>query len=197
MLLGILEAQFDFDLSEAMGTARRVVKPNKCLGFTLIETLVVVSIIGITSGLAAPAWNVFLEKWRVSEAQSNVYSAIRQTQISALKNRTTWQFSIRKTLSGEIEWAIHPEAGFPINWESLGSDTLDIDLADTTLDKRNDVYYVRFNFKGRLASRTRTLTLTSSKVQSLKRCVVMSTMLGVIRLSQEQNQPNRRGRYCY
>ncbi len=180
-----------------MGAARKLLRPGQQSGLTLIETLIVLSIVGITSAVAATTWTTFLERWRVSDARSEVYTAIRQTQIAALKNRATWQFSIRETPAGEVEWAIHSEQGTPLNWTSLGSHTLDIDLTDTTLDQRDGAYYVRFNFKGRLASRTRTLTLTSSRVPSIKRCVVMSTMLGAIRHAQEQNQPNARGRYCY
>jgi hypothetical protein len=115
----------------------------------------------------------------------------------AMRQSATWQFSIRESLSGEVEWAMHPLAGNPDGWESLGGKALDLDLADTTLDKRDGTYYVRFDYKGRLVSRTRTLTSTSNGASSIKRCLVMSTILGAVRQSQEQPTPNSSGRLCY
>ncbi|WP_442786381.1 prepilin-type N-terminal cleavage/methylation domain-containing protein [Leptothoe sp. PORK10 BA2] len=166
-------------------------------GFTLLEIIVVLVIVGILSALVLPTWNGSQERWRVSEAQSKAYSAIRKTQAMAMRHNTTWQFSIRESLSGEVEWAMHPVSGVPADWETLGDKALDLDLADTTLHKHNGNYYIRFDYKGRLASQTRTLTFTSTRVPSVKNCIVMSTLLGAIRQSQGQPTPNARGRYCY
>ena len=181
-----------------MGASKKIFKPVQGeSGLTLLETLVVLAVVGTVMAISVPFWNGFVERWQVSEARATVYSAIRQTQASALRTRVIWQFSIRETLAGDIEWASHAKEVTPTVWNSLGSKTLDIDLADTTLDKRDGAYYVRFDFKGRLASRTRTLTLTSSRVPSIKRCIVMSTILGAMRQPREQARPNPRGRYCY
>lgn len=166
-------------------------------GFTLLETLIVLVIVGIFSALVLPTLSGSQERWRVSEAQSKAYSAIRKTQNMAMRHHMTWQFSIRESLSGEIEWAIHPLSGTPTDWKTLGDNALDLDLADTTLHNRDGTYYVRFDYKGRLASQTRTLTFTSSRAPSIKSCIVMSTLLGAIRQSKEQPEPNTRGRYCY
>ena len=166
-------------------------------GFTLLESLIVMFMLSVLSSAIVPGWINFLEELRVSDAQSEIYSAIRETQTNAQNNRLNWQFSIRETSTGEVEWASHPQNKMPMIWQSLGSAAIDIDLADTTLDRRNGAYYVRFNFQGKLASRTRTLTLTSSMAPSIKRCVVMSNLLGAMRQAQEQQTPSSSGRYCY
>ncbi|MEM7062427.1 MAG: type II secretion system protein [Cyanobacteria bacterium P01_B01_bin.77] len=166
-------------------------------GFTLLESLVVVGMIGVLSVSAAPGWVTFLEKWRLVDAQSELYSAIRTTQTNAQSNKLNWQFSIRETSTGDVEWASHPQHETPTVWQNLGNDAIDIDLADTTLDSRSGVYYIRFNYKGNLVSRTRTITLTSSMAPSIKRCVVMSNLLGAMRQAKEQETPSSSGRYCY
>lgn len=166
-------------------------------GFTLLEVLVVLFFLGVVSALASPGWLKYLERLKVSDAQSKIYAAIRATQNSAQSDRLNWQFSIRETAAGEVEWARHRQTDTPMVWRNLGTDTIDIDTANTTLDSSNGAYYVRFNYKGYLASRTRTLTLTSSRVPSIKRCVVMSNLLGAMRQAKEQQTPSASGRYCH
>lgn len=166
-------------------------------GFTLFETLIVVAIIGILGAAISPGWLSFLEEWRLTDAQQELYSGIRQTQTDAQNNRLNWQFSVRETPAGEVEWASHPQNQLPTIWKALGNEAIDIDIADTTLDSRGGIYYTRFDYKGYLASRTRTLTLTSSLAPSIKRCVIMSNMLGAVRQAKEQEKPSSSGRYCY
>ena len=166
-------------------------------GFTLLEMLVVITMLGILAAIVAPGWLTFIERWRLSSARSEVYSAIRRTQVQAQTQGMDWQFSIRENPAGEVEWAIHALADSPAQWRSLGSNAVDIDMADTTLDSRNGAYYVKFDYRGYLASRTRTLTLTSRHAPTVKRCVVMSTLLGAVRQAQDQKRPSSSGRYCY
>lgn len=166
-------------------------------GFTLLEVSVVLALLAILTTIAAPGWLAFLERWKLTDAQADIYSAIRQTQIKARNNSINWQISIRETTTGVVEWSMHPQAGVPQSWESLAHSSIDIDVTNTTLDKRSGVYYVRFGNKGQLASRTRTLTLTSARNTFTKRCVVMSTMLGAMRKGKEQQKPSSSGRYCY
>ncbi|NEQ52001.1 MAG: type II secretion system protein [Leptolyngbya sp. SIO3F4] len=170
---------------------------NQSLGFTLIEVVIVIAFLGITSSVSIPAWLTFLESWKLSDAQRKIFFAIRNTQTYAQTNHLNWQFSIRETSAGDVEWATHAQKNLPTVWQSLGSNSIDIDLADTTLDSRNGAYYVRFDSQGNLASRTRTLTITSSSAPNLKRCVVMSTLLGAVRQAKEQQRASSSGRYCY
>lgn len=178
--------------------AVRLLRTKKSrLGFTLTEFLVVVIIIGIGTTFASSSWFSALGRWEVTNVQQNVYLAIQRTQMKAQQNKTNWQFSIHETLDGYVEWASHAQDVLPTVWQSIGTKDIDIDLADTTLDKSSGNYYVRFNYKGRLASRTRTLAFVSSKVPKVKRCLVMSTLLGKVRLAKENPKPNSSGRYCY
>lgn len=172
-------------------------KQHRQGGFTLLEIFVVLVLVGILSAGVGPGWFSFLARWQLSDAQGDIYTAIRQTQTKARNSSTNWQFSIRETAPGIVEWSMHPQADLPKAWERLGYSTVDIDIANTTLDKKNGTYYIRFDYKGRLASRTRTLTLTSARSLSTKRCIVMSTILGAMRKGQEQQRPSSSGRYCY
>ena len=166
-------------------------------GFTLIEILVVIVVIGVMATLSAASWHQSLGRWEINNTRRTINVAIRNTQVSAQNNKENWQFSIYETPTGQVEWASHAQKVSPTVWHAVGSHDVDIDLADTTLDKSNGWYYVRFNYKGYLASRTRTLTFTSTKSPKIKRCLVMSTLLGKIRQGEEHQQPSSSGRYCY
>ena len=156
-----------------------------------------VVMVGLLSTMALSSWNSALGRWHVSSAQQQIALAIRQTQAKAQRHSANWQFSIHETAAGNVKWASHPQKDLPRIWKTVGRKELDIDPADTTLDSVSGIYYIRFDYKGNLASRTRTLTLTHRNVSSVKRCLIMSTILGEIRLANEQSRPNSSGRRCY
>ncbi len=166
-------------------------------GFTFIELLIVIVIVGILSTMALSSWNGALARWQVTDVQHQLALAIRQTQMEAQNNKINWQFSIHETVTGEVRWSCHSQTSLPTLWRNVGGKAIDIDLADTTLDSSNGSYYIRFDYKGNLASRTRTLALTHQDSPKVKRCLVMSTILGEIRLASENANPNSSGRYCY
>ncbi|MEM6252391.1 MAG: type II secretion system protein [Cyanobacteria bacterium P01_D01_bin.156] len=166
-------------------------------GFSLIEILVVVTIVGFLASMVLPAWGKALARWQVFNARQQLVLAIRKTQTNAQRNHTNWQFSIYEVSSGHVQWASHPQNEVPTLWTVAGNHLIDIDLADTTLDSKSGIYYIRFDYKGNLASRTRTLTLTHQNSSSIKRCLIMSTILGKIRLADEREKLSSSGRLCY
>lgn len=172
-------------------------RTNFQTGFTLIEILIVLAALTLVATLSTSTWTSALGQWEVNNARNTVDLAIRNTQISAQSHKENWQFSIHETIAGHVEWSSHAQKTQPSVWHALGTNDVDIDLADTTLDRSNGSYYVRFNYKGYLASRTRTLTLTHRKAPAIKRCVVMSTLLGKIRNGKEHQRSSSSGRYCY
>ncbi|MBW4513099.1 MAG: prepilin-type N-terminal cleavage/methylation domain-containing protein [Scytonematopsis contorta HA4267-MV1] len=93
---------------------------HKDKGFTLIELIVIVVIVGVLATIAAPSWLAFVNRQRVNKANDAVLAAIQEAQREAKKNKRDYSVSFRvNTQIPEI--AIHPNSAVP-RWQPLGGD---------------------------------------------------------------------------
>ncbi|MCG6137381.1 MAG: type II secretion system GspH family protein [Nostoc sp. LLA-1] len=170
-------------------------KNKSSSGFTLLEILTVVMLIGILGAILAPSWLAFVDVQRLNTAQSEVYSAMRQAQGEAKKSKFTWQASFREK-NGIVQWAVHPAIVNPsiANWNNLNSNVyLD---SETTLQQSNSIRRIQFDYRGNIVGLPRRITLSSKYGGKAKRCVYISTILGAMRTAKERNKP-KDGEYCY
>lgn len=166
-------------------------------GFTFLEMLVVIVVIGIIGAILAPGWLRFLDGNRLTVASSELYIGIRDAQLQAQAKKTAWQFSFREK-DGRLEWATHAKSVAPANaqWqENLDAAAIQIDN-ETTFASSGGVYYVRFDEDGNVQYRLGRITLSSKDNPSIKRCVIVSTLIGAMRKSKEQPTPQD-GKLCY
>ena len=166
------------------------------LGFTLLENMTILLIIGILGGIAAPSWLSFLNNMRLNNAQNQVYQAIRQAQNQAKKEKTTWQVSFR-TENDILQWAVHPEEISPYNasWNSFDA-SVRLD-SETTLRQSNNIRKIQFDSLGSVKTLPLgRITLSNQSGGKAKRCVFVSTILGTLRTAKENPRPQK-GKYCY
>lgn len=167
-------------------------------GFTLLEVLIVLILVGVLAAIATPSWIRFLANRQITTARDELHQGIQKAQADAMHQKRAWRFSLREQ-NNQWEWAAHADAqswqDVPA-WEPLNNRVI-LESADTTLARKEGIYYVRFNFRGEVVYRLSTVTVASKNGFGRNRCVVISTLLGATRLGKQQTYPNGNNRYCY
>lgn len=165
-------------------------------GFTALELLVVIVVVGILMAIAAPFGLRLLERSHTTAARDTVYVAMRQAQDKAQQEMTPWQFAIRQQ-NEKTEWIIHSGKTIPTSaeWHKVGTQSLHID-SETNLARLGTAYYVRFDEKGNVQHRLGRITLSSEHFPEIKRCVVVSTLIGALRKG-EEHRVKYEGKLCY
>lgn len=115
-------------------------------GFTLIEVLVVVIMVGVLAAIVAPSWLAFVNKQQVNKANDVILGAVQEAQREAKKTKRSYSVSFR-TNNNIPQIAIHPNSVTASSlsddrWKSLGAD-MEISskklLLGTNIDTENAV----------------------------------------------------------
>ncbi|MEG4501994.1 type II secretion system protein [Microcoleus sp. F10-D1] len=189
-------------------------------GFTMIETLIIILIVGIFSAIVAPSWLMFINNQRLKASLDRAYSAMELAHSNAKRDKISWQTSF-KEVGENVQIAVHqadiPPGQVPASqWKNL-EPQIQIDKSETTLLQVNEsnqqkekgtIWRVMFNHRGCPVSRSDhdctltsirakgTLTLSHPNLKNSQRCIIISTLLGHKRISHRQSKAQDK-RYCY
>ena len=150
-------------------------------GYTLVEMIVVMVIVGILSAIAAPGWLSFMNSRRANAARDQVAQVLRQAQAQA-----------RSTKSDQIV-SFNPAAKPPTITalgitQQIGNDQTD--PGGVTLQAKNggaDITQIKFDSNGYIKDididedTGLKVTVTIPPNTGAKRCVIVQTLLGAMR----------------
>lgn len=156
-------------------------------GFTFIEMMTALLMIGILSAIAAPNWFALIKTQHLKIAQDQVYRAMREAQSQAKKEKLTYHASFREE-NNNVQWAVHPATIDPSNakWNDLDP-SVQLDVVESTLQLSNGVRRVRFDDIGGVIPPLGKITLSSKPGGTAKRCVIVSTILGAMRTAKDNS----------
>lgn len=168
---------------------------KRAAGFTLLELMTVLTIIGVLSAIAAPGWNSFYATRQLNTAQDQIQGSIKQGQHLAKMQKRPYRFVIEQ-YGDVVRWGIVTDPNMPIEWMSSFRN-ISIDTTQTTFRKIKDKqqWFMVLDDDGTVTGQLGRVTLISKMVRE-QRCVIMSTLLGETRKGQS-HPVKRDGFTCY
>jgi prepilin-type N-terminal cleavage/methylation domain-containing protein len=152
-------------------------------GFTLIEVLVVVLIVGVLSSIAAPGWLGFLNRQRVIGVRSDLLSALKEAQDDAKQRSSSRTVIFRTTSEGPVI-DVGPN-GTNVLTQSLGSNVKNVKL-NSFIGAPNPANHVatntlQFDYKGGVSASSVPFVIQVKTTDgSFQNCLIVTTLLGGI-----------------
>lgn len=164
-------------------------------GFTLLEAITTLVLIGILAAIVAPSWQVLMDKQRLNAARNKAVTALVDGQTRAKRQHVAYEVSFRQH-GQQVQWSVYPVGADPLrqNWQNLQDGVKLLDRPESTMLGRNGIYRIQFNHQGETNGQMGKVTFGSASGGALKRCAIVSNLLGTIR--EGENKPNRRNNPC-
>lgn len=147
-------------------------------GFSLLEMIVIVIIVGLLGAIAAPSWLTLANRQRASTARDEVLQAVRTTQTTAKQKRRPQVLEFVADGNGDI-----PTIKVSGVETALGSGNLKADMVNMTVTDGSDAAVTSLEFlqDGTVSTSAELPVKVLMTASGTKRCLFIETLLGGIR----------------
>lgn len=153
--------------------------PSAQSGFTLLEVLVVVIIVGILAAIAAPSWLGFLNRQRVGSIRSDLVQTLRSAQQDARQRRQVVTVAVTND-EGQPTLRINDLPQVLGSDSNPGNVTLTpFGFTDGTKDTA--ITAISFDYQGIPTGNVPFVIDISAAGSSARQCVRVETLLGTIK----------------
>ena len=160
-------------------------------GFTILELLIIVIMLGILASIAAPGWLGFINRQRVRTVNDRVFQSLRLAQSEAKRTKSPVTITFDKNVDPPIVTFVPPLAtggstqtlngGGEIK---SGTIALTFNKPDSTDPKKSSLV---FDYQGNLATGTTTpfIVAVSTVQGGGKQCAIVETLIGGMRTADQ------------
>lgn len=143
-------------------------------GFTLLEVLIVVFMLGILMAIGLPSWIALLEGQRLNNAHAQVLDSLRATQTKAKQTKTSREIKFNTAENP-------PTITYLGKTETLGNGN--IPAGSIIMSTKDDADTIKFDGSsyGNIPTESVGFTVTLETKSGRKKCVVVQTILGAMR----------------
>ena len=159
-------------------------KINAESGFTLLEQIIIIAIIGILGTITASSWHGFIQRQKVISANDTIHRILLNAKSEARTQSIDMQVSFKPTEQG-FAVASHPKSITPLDlsnaaWQEFHAVYLDPKLTTFYCHRTTQICRVQFKWYGAVNGRLGKVVV-GNKSHSIHRCVIASTLVGAMR----------------
>jgi len=154
-------------------------------GFTLLELLLIVVIVGVLAAIVTPSWLGFLSRQRIDTVRNDLVQTLKQSQQDAIQRRQTITIELATidnypTIDNGVVRELASGSGIKPGAVTMSSYSVNSSNGNITDDGT-----ISFDYQGRPINEELpfVISLTGENFPS-KRCVIIANLIGTIKTAE-------------